>query len=100
MATIDKLLMMDALKKWGKDSQLSMAMGECGELIAAINRKYTQGRGNLDDVAEEVADVMIMMEQMTLIILLEAEQDLVHSHLIEKQQRLRKVLHPTSNPND
>ena len=45
-----------------------MAMGECGELIAAINRFFTQNRGDLNELVEEIADVEIMMAQLREIV--------------------------------
>lgn len=57
-----------ALEKWGDNTQAMMAMGECGELIAALNRVYTQGRDEMDSVCEEIADVEIMIGQLRLMI--------------------------------
>ena len=53
-----------AINKWGYDTQIDMAMGECGEFIAEVVRWRTQGRGTVQSVCEEVADVIIMMLQL------------------------------------
>lgn len=56
-----------AVKAWGKEAQLGVAMEECAELISAIIR-YKRGRTGCAPVAEEIADVLIMAEQSRLII--------------------------------
>ena len=53
-----------AINHWGEKTQGAMAMGECGELIAALNRYFVQNRENRDEVIEEIADVEIMLEQL------------------------------------
>ena len=77
-----------ALMRWGLDDQVMMAMGECGELIAALNRYYNQRRGELSEVAEEIADVEIMMGQMRLLVGSE-EVDKIKQR---KLGRLRRIL--------
>lgn len=54
-----------AAKKWGADAQAGVAVEEMGELIAALSR-YARGRVGIEVVAEEVADVIICMEQLQL----------------------------------
>jgi NTP pyrophosphatase (non-canonical NTP hydrolase) len=51
-----------AIRVWGVEAQWRMVQEECAELIAAVNR-WSRGRGREDDVAEELADVAIMVEQ-------------------------------------
>lgn len=52
-----------ALAKWGNATQFLMLSGECGELIAAINRFVVQGRGEAADVIDEIADVELLLRQ-------------------------------------
>ena len=52
-----------AVATWGVDAQLNMALEECGELIAVINR-WRRGRVPAEEVAEEVADVIITLTQV------------------------------------
>lgn len=52
------------IEKWGAALQVGTAMEECAELIAALNRFYFRGRGSVEDVAEEVADVELVCKQL------------------------------------
>lgn len=58
-----------ALSKYG-DLQLSVAMEECSELIKAISKyirskdDFTKEINAICDIAEEIADVEIMTEQL------------------------------------
>lgn len=54
---------MDTVTKWGGKAQCEMAVEECAELIVAL-KGYDRGRATEEQVQEEVADVIIMMEQM------------------------------------
>ena len=54
----------NAIKYWGKELQLGMLTEEVSELMIAINR-YRRGREtNKNKIAEEIADVKIMLEQI------------------------------------
>lgn len=57
-----------ALDKWGLDLQINMVSEECAELIIALNkwRRGKPGTVDLRTIAEEIADVRIMLEQMEL----------------------------------
>ena len=53
-----------AIQKWGLNSQLGMFYEELGELITALNKFTRDVNGcSLEKVAEEIADVEIMIEQ-------------------------------------
>ena len=54
---------------YGKNDQTRIAMEELGELIQAINKAYrADGYGQAKiNLVEEIADVMIMLEQMKII---------------------------------
>jgi NTP pyrophosphatase (non-canonical NTP hydrolase) len=54
-----------ALQKWGKDAQLLMLSEEIGELLQAVS-KWQRKKGSADSVAEVIADVRIMLEQLEL----------------------------------
>jgi len=56
-----------AIELWGSVSQYRQLQEECAELIAAINQ-FDRGRISLDELAEEVADVEIMIEQARLML--------------------------------
>ena len=52
-----------ASKLWGKDFQRDMVVEECGELIVAIKHN-ARGRILFSDVEEELADVLITVNQL------------------------------------
>lgn len=54
-----------ALEHYGVHHQIVKCMEECGELIQALARKLS-GEHNEDNVAEELADVEIMLMQMRI----------------------------------
>jgi NTP pyrophosphatase (non-canonical NTP hydrolase) len=56
----------DAIKKFGADKQKDKCIEECAELIDALI-KNRNGRCSDDDVISEIADVRIVVEQMTII---------------------------------
>jgi NTP pyrophosphatase (non-canonical NTP hydrolase) len=53
-----------AIKTFGEKEQEEVAMEECAELIQAISHKH---RGRKNNIAEEIADVEIMLEQLKII---------------------------------
>ena len=78
----------DAIEHNGEDMQLNVAVEEMAELTKEII-KYKRGFDNLQQLAEEIADVEIMLEQLKLIfgvhivVIIEKEK---------KKDRLRKRL--------
>ena len=55
------------LEHWGLDQQINQVSEECAELIIALNkwRRSPEGKKpDLGTIAEEIADVQIMLEQM------------------------------------
>jgi len=77
-----------ALEFWGKDLQLNMVFEELGELITKLSR-VIRNRIPPTDLAEEIADVEIMLEQLTYIYKLEEQ---VQHTKAEKLLRLQKRL--------
>jgi len=55
-----------AIDLWGTDAQIDMIEEECIELLLAIKR-FKRGRGGIENIMEEVADVSIMGEQAEVI---------------------------------
>ncbi len=59
------------IEHYGIESQVRQTMKECAELIQALN-EYLRVKGDLPeykavlDIAEEIADVQIMLEQMKI----------------------------------
>lgn len=59
-----------ALERWGKELQLNQAIQEMAELIKEItNHKRPQPSryNNYTEIAEEIADVQIMLDQLGVI---------------------------------
>ncbi len=56
-----------AIKAFGLESQLHQTQEECAELIASISHSI-RGRQSFRAIAEEVADVEIMLEQLRTVI--------------------------------
>lgn len=56
----------EAVKTFGKESQMKMAIEEMSELTKELCKNF-RGAGNTDAIAEEIADVEIMLEQMIYI---------------------------------
>ena len=63
MSKINRDLLCKAVCEWGKTAQVDMMIEECGELVSALSQER---RGRKVDVASEIADVMIMAEQMRI----------------------------------
>lgn len=82
-----------AIKKWGQRSQLEMAQEEATELALAI-RKYVRkpdGETFLR-VADEIADVQIMIEQ--IIMMHDNSQDVINRRKEFKMKRLKNRVFP------
>ena len=67
----------------GESAQRDMAIEECAELIFALE-KENRGQVTQDDVITEIADVMIMTEQLAMIY----GPEKVRKEKTYKQQRL------------
>lgn len=83
MTEEEKLLYEQAIKKWGESSQVNMAYEEMGELISALN-KFQRGRIGIDGVITEIADVQIMVEQLSVMFGIDAVS-------LEKERKLRRL---------
>ena len=70
-----------AIKTFGERNQEEMAVEECAELIQAINHKH---RGREHNIAEEIADVEIMLEQLKIINNCAEEVAAIHKEKVER----------------
>ena len=77
-----------ALKKYGKENQTRMMFEEMAELQKELCTE-ARGENNADAIAEEIADVKIMLEQMTI---LHNCKDMVEMQMKRKLQRLKERL--------
>lgn len=85
-----------AIETFGIENQINKAIEECAELIVALS-KYQAGQGMMLNLIDEIADVLIMTNQLKIFF----DQDLVDSKIRYKLHRLesmiieRQVKHPT-----
>ena len=84
----EQLIYETALNKWGKENQTRMMFEEMAELQKELC-KEARGEDNADAIAEEIADVKIMLEQMMI---LHNCKDMVEMQMKRKLQRLKKRL--------
>lgn len=56
----------EALRRWGPEAQMLMAFEEMSELQKELC-KAARGKQNKAEIAEEIADVQIMLGQMILL---------------------------------
>ncbi len=90
-------LMKDAMLLWGKDSQIDMLVEECAELIHTIQKlKRVRHEGKEEEteyvqqkVADEMADVVIMINQMNYIFKTFDFEKCVEIKMKEKFERLK-----------
>ncbi len=82
----DELLYGQACGLWGSDAQLLMLVEECAELQQALLH-LRRHRVDVKTVAGELADVLIMVEQVTCILW---AHNAVDSAKAAKLQRLRE----------
>jgi NTP pyrophosphatase (non-canonical NTP hydrolase) len=52
------------LAKWGEEAQFDQAIEECAELIAAL-KHYKRGKVGKEEVINELADVRLMVGQLS-----------------------------------
>lgn len=52
------------LDKWGTEAQYDQAIEECAELIAAL-KHFKRGKISKQDVIDELADVSLMVGQLS-----------------------------------
>jgi len=64
MAPIEDEVLRAAIDTWGPDAQHAMLVGEIGELLTLYG-KEAQGRAKKEDWIDEIADVLIMLRQVT-----------------------------------
>lgn len=78
----------EALEHWGLDAQIDIAIEEMSELTKELC-KYKRGQGNIDHIAEEIADVFIMLGQMEIAFTCD---ELVNDWIDTKTDRLAQRL--------
>lgn len=82
-----KTTLVHAINHFGMEGQINKAVEEMGKLIAELSRRNLS-RFDKDGVAEEVADALIMLEQLRIIF----GASKVDSYIAEKLERLEKTI--------
>lgn len=62
-----KPLFEDAYKTWGKIPQVLMVVEEMAELQKELVKNINRNKDNVDKITEELADVLIVLEQLKII---------------------------------
>ena len=97
---MEKTLLNKIIAHYGQEEQVTKCVEECSELIKAIcdyklKASYSspeQLKGLIYQVQEEIADVMIMAEQMALIFGEEEVKKLVDYKLSRTERRIRGMV--------
>jgi NTP pyrophosphatase (non-canonical NTP hydrolase) len=76
-----------SLDKWGETAQYDQAVEECAELIASL-KHLKRGRADEDAVAEELADVYLMVGQLVYLL----GEERVAEAIARKVRRLHEHL--------
>ena len=76
-----------AIEQWGIHPQIRMVFEECAELMNALAKTY-RGRASKQDVITELADVVIMCEQMAVVF----GQEEYKAELERKLEKFKKKL--------
>ena len=93
---ISQKLLEQMIQKYGESKQLDMVIEECSELIKAISKykREPEDPSRIKSIAEEEADVRIMLEQID-IMMLKYDPDYtkrVGCEMNIKEKRIKKML--------
>ena len=83
MTTSDSAICRKVVEMFGADLQQMVAIEEIGELLQAISKR-ARGKDNRDNLAEEIADVEIMLEQLKYIHNCRMEVELWRANKLDK----------------
>ena len=89
----ERIVLQKAIDKYGEEAQLKMVLEEMSELQKEICKRWI-GQDNAGSIAEEVADVEIMLVQLKM--MLGIEPDVENCRLV-KLLRLQERLEETGN---
>ena len=87
MIECDNTLLLNAIKKFGRDKQVLVAIEEMSELQKELLKNINRNCENLTHIEEELADVFIMIQQIIMIYGFNDED--VNKIIKEKQERLK-----------
>lgn len=86
----------EAIKTFGKDSQCKIAIEEMAELTKEICKNF-RGEENVNQIAEEIADVKIMLAQLEFLFCC---SDKVNKWIDIKLRRLDKMIQREKGENN
>ena len=87
----EQIIARDAIAYYGERAQEETAIEECAELIQAITHKH---RGRFHNIAEGIADVEIMLEQLKVINHCHEQVKQWHDQKIKRlQERIKERWH-------
>lgn len=84
----EREILQKAIEKYGEDAQTKMVLEEMSELQKEICKRW-RGKNNQDSIAEETADVEIMLEQLKMMLGIQEE---VKAYREKKLARLQERL--------
>lgn len=84
----EREVFLTAIEKWGAEAQIMMVFEEMSELQKELCKNY-RGNTNVESIADEVADVEIMLAQLKIIFGIESS---VRKHRKAKIDRLMNRL--------
>ena len=94
--SIDKVLLSKAVIQYGVGPQLDQLIEEMAELMVAINHGRRHNNLYEENICEEVADVLICLNQLMIIIAHDigdyGSYDYIEKLVLEKQSRLKARL--------
>lgn len=76
-----------AIQTWGKQAQLLMVLEEMAELQKEILKNINRHKENGAELADETADVLIMLEQLMQIYDM---RDAVENRILHKLEKIKK----------
>lgn len=74
----------EAVDQWGSESQIGMLHEEIGEFLQELN-KYRRHETYREGLAEELADLVIMLEQICHM------YDIEHHYWWKKREKLKRL---------
>lgn len=91
MVAFETKTLHQAILKWGEDSQMEMIVEECAELIQAIQKyKRKPSSETIEHIAEELADVQIMLYQAKVIFACDAKmEEFIEQKIARLKERLK-----------
>lgn len=82
-----KEICLKALQKWGAGAQIAMMFEEMSELQKELCKEL-RGKGNIPHIAEEIADVEIMLGQMKLLYKCESKVEKEKAYKLKRLEGL------------